>query len=100
MADVFALGVFIATLASDALDNLDAKLHPGYYYSLAYWLVSNVAFQFLHVPQPGVITNNERQMKFGNSFVICHLLFFGRSYYLYIPRLNNHPPNGPNQSST
>ena len=59
MADVFAVGVFIAFLAANALDNLDAKLHPGYYYFVAYCLVSNVAFQFLHVPVPGEITNNE-----------------------------------------
>jgi uncharacterized paraquat-inducible protein A len=52
MADVFAVGVFIAFLAANALDNLDAKLHPGYYYFVAYCLVSNVAFQFLHVELP------------------------------------------------
>ena len=52
MADVFAVGVFIAFLAANALDNLDAKLHPGYYYFVAYCLVSNVAFQFMHVPPP------------------------------------------------
>jgi paraquat-inducible protein A len=56
MADVFAVGVFIAFLAANALDNLDARLHPGYYYFVAYCLVSNVAFQFLHVPPHG---NNE-----------------------------------------
>lgn len=52
MADVFAVGVFIAFLAANALDNLDAKLHPGYYYFVAYCLVSNIAFQFLHVAPP------------------------------------------------
>jgi paraquat-inducible protein A len=52
MADVFAVGVFIAFMAGNALDNLDAKLHPGYYYFVAYCLVSNIAFQFLHVPKP------------------------------------------------
>jgi uncharacterized paraquat-inducible protein A len=52
MADVFAVGVFIAFLAANALDNLDAKLHPGYYYFVAYCLVSNIAFQFLQVPPP------------------------------------------------
>ena len=59
MADVFAVGVFIAFLAANALDNLDAKLHPGYYYFVAYCLVSNVAFQFLHVPVPGEIANDK-----------------------------------------
>ena len=53
MADVFAVGVFIAFMAGNALDNLDAKLHPGFFYFVAYCLISNVAFQFLHVPDPG-----------------------------------------------
>lgn len=52
MADVFAVGVFIAFMAGNALDNMDAKLHPGFYYFIAYCLVSNVAFQFMHVPAP------------------------------------------------
>ncbi len=53
MADVFAVGVFIAFMAGNALDNLDAKLHPGYYFFVAYCLLSNVAFQVLYVPKPG-----------------------------------------------
>ena len=56
MADVFAVGVFIAFMAGNALDNLDAKLHPGYYFFIAYCLVSNLSFQFLYVPQPGEST--------------------------------------------
>lgn len=52
MADVFAVGVFIAFMAGNAIDNLDAKLHPGYYFFIAYCLVSNLAFQFLHVDPP------------------------------------------------
>jgi uncharacterized paraquat-inducible protein A len=52
MADVFAVGVFIAFMAGNALDNLDAKLHPGYYFFVAYCLVSNIAFQFLDIPAP------------------------------------------------
>jgi uncharacterized paraquat-inducible protein A len=52
MADVFAVGVFIAFMAGNALDNLDAKLHPGYYFFVAYCLVSNLAFQFLYVAPP------------------------------------------------
>lgn len=56
MADVFAVGVFIAFMAGNALDNLDAKLHPGYYYFVAYCLVSNIAFQCLYVPQPQLAT--------------------------------------------
>ena len=56
MADVFAVGVFIAFMAGNALDNLDAKLHPGYYFFIAYCLVSNLSFQFLSVPRPGEAT--------------------------------------------
>ena len=52
MADVFAAGVFIAFMAGNAIDNLDAKLHPGFYYFIAYCLVSNLSFQFLYVPKP------------------------------------------------
>mgnify|MGYP003335956849 FL=1 len=52
MADVFAVGIFIAFMAGNALDNLDAKLHPGYYFFIAYCLVSNLSFQFLHVDPP------------------------------------------------
>jgi len=52
MADVFAVGVFIAFMASKAIDNLDAVIGTGFYYFVGYCLVSNVAFQFLHVPAP------------------------------------------------
>ena len=52
MADVFAVGVFIAFMASKAIDNLDAVIGSGFYYFVGYCLVSNVAFQFLHVPAP------------------------------------------------
>ena len=54
MADVFAVGVFIAFLASKATDNLDAIIGSGFYYFVSYCLLSNVAFQFLHVPAPDV----------------------------------------------
>jgi paraquat-inducible protein A len=54
MADVFAVGIFIAFMAGNAIDNLDAKLHPGYYYFIAYCLISNLSFQFLHVPRPAL----------------------------------------------
>lgn len=52
MADVFAVGVFIAFMASKAIDNLDAVIGTGFYYFAGYCLVSNVAFQFLSVPPP------------------------------------------------
>ena len=53
MADVFAVGVFIAFMAGNAIDNLDAKLHPGFYWFIAYCVISNLSFQFLFVPPPG-----------------------------------------------
>lgn len=52
MADVFAVGIFIAFMAGNAIDNLNAVLHPGFYYFIAYCLVSNLSFQFLYVPPP------------------------------------------------
>ena len=52
MADVFAVGVFIAYMAGNAIDNLDARIHPGFYYFVAYCLISNLSFQFLHVDPP------------------------------------------------
>jgi uncharacterized paraquat-inducible protein A len=52
MADVFAVGIFIAFMAGNAIDNLDARLHPGFYYFIAYCLISNLSFQFLRIPPP------------------------------------------------
>ena len=52
MADVFAVGVFIAMLAAQATDNLDGIPGPGFYFFASYCLVSNLAFQFLLVPPP------------------------------------------------
>jgi paraquat-inducible protein A len=52
MADVFAVGVFIALLAAQGSDNLDGTAGPGFYYFAAYCLVSNLAFQLLLVPAP------------------------------------------------
>lgn len=49
MADVFVVGVFIAFMAANALDNLDAQAGIGLYYFAAYCLVSNLAFQFFSV---------------------------------------------------
>jgi len=58
MADVFAVGIFIAFMAGNAIDNLNASVHPGFYYFIAYCLVSNLAFQFLHVPPPSTSAGN------------------------------------------
>ncbi len=49
MADVFAVGVFIAFLAAVATDNLHAVAGPGFYYFAAYCLLSNLAFQLLSI---------------------------------------------------
>ena len=54
MADVFAVGVFIAMLAAQGTDNLDGIPGPGFYYFAAYCLVSNLAFQLLTIPPPAV----------------------------------------------
>jgi uncharacterized paraquat-inducible protein A len=52
MADVFAVGTFIAYLAARATDNLDAVAGRGFYFFVAYCLVSNLAFQVLEVREP------------------------------------------------
>lgn len=52
MADVFAVGVFIAFLAAKATDNLDAIVGSGFYFFVSYCLISNLAFQFLEVRPP------------------------------------------------
>lgn len=50
MADVFAVGVFIAFLAAKGTDNLDAVAGIGFYCFAGYCLVSNLAFQILPPP--------------------------------------------------
>jgi uncharacterized paraquat-inducible protein A len=52
MADVFAVGAFIALLAAKATDNMDAIAGPGFYWFAAYCLVSNAAFQMLQIDPP------------------------------------------------
>lgn len=51
MADVFAVGVFIAFLAAKGTDNLDAVAGPGFYCFAGYCLLSNLAFQLLPAPE-------------------------------------------------
>jgi paraquat-inducible protein A len=58
MADVFAVGVFIAMLAARGSDNLEGTPGPGFYYFAAYCLVSNLAFQLLFIPPPMVGTDS------------------------------------------
>ena len=45
MADVFAVGVFIAYLASKASGMLDARLEPGFYFFTGYWIGSLLSLQ-------------------------------------------------------
>lgn len=52
MADVFAVGVFIAFLAAKGTDNLDAVAGIGFFCFAGYCLVSNLAFQVLPDPEP------------------------------------------------
>jgi uncharacterized paraquat-inducible protein A len=54
MADVFAVGVFIAFLAAKGTDNLDAVAGIGFYCFAGYCLVSNLAFQILPPPDSAV----------------------------------------------
>ena len=54
MADVFAVGIFIAYLAAKGTDNLDAVAGIGFYCFAAYCLLSNLAFQILPAPAAAV----------------------------------------------
>lgn len=55
MADVFAVGVYVAFLAGKASENLDAELGSGFYWFVAYCLVSLLALQFMvTAPTPAV----------------------------------------------
>ncbi len=47
MADVFVVGVMIAFLATRSDDNIDAALHEGFYYFLAYCLISILSYQIM-----------------------------------------------------
>ncbi|HXV78198.1 MAG TPA: paraquat-inducible protein A [Candidatus Polarisedimenticolaceae bacterium] len=49
MADVFAVGVYVAFLAAKASENLDARVGTGFYWFVAYCLVSLAALQFMWV---------------------------------------------------
>lgn len=49
MADVFVVGIFIAFLAGEANPNMQAALHDGFYWFLAYCLTSILCGQLLRV---------------------------------------------------
>ncbi len=49
MADVFVVGVFLAFLATKSNKDITAFLHEGFYYFLAYCLISILATQLIKV---------------------------------------------------
>ena len=49
MADVFVVGVFLAFLATKSDDAINARLHDGFYYFLAYCIISIFASQLIKV---------------------------------------------------
>ena len=49
MADVFVVGVLLGFLATRSDDNIEAVLHAGFYYFLAYCLISVLAIQIMEV---------------------------------------------------
>lgn len=51
MADVFIVGVFLSFLAARSNDNINAWLHDGFYYFLAYCILSILATQIMEVPK-------------------------------------------------
>lgn len=52
MADVFVVSVFMAFLATQSNDFLEAILHPGFYYFLSYCLISIAASLFIRPAEP------------------------------------------------
>ena len=52
MADVFVVGVFLAFLATQSNDGFHAEIHQGFYYFLAYCLISLVAIQVMKIEAP------------------------------------------------
>lgn len=51
-SDVFAMGVFVSFLASSSHTNLKAQLEPGFFFFLAYCIVSLIALQVLLIEEP------------------------------------------------
>lgn len=47
MADVFAISILVAFLSANAMDNINAYLEPGFYYFLAYVLLSAIVSTFV-----------------------------------------------------
>lgn len=51
MADVFVVGVFLAYLATQSNDSIEANIHAGFYYFLAYCLISLLAIQVMKIEE-------------------------------------------------
>lgn len=49
MADVFIVGVFVAYLATGSMKGIDAYIESGFYYFLAYCLVSLLGMSFMRI---------------------------------------------------
>jgi len=49
MADVFVVGIMLAFLATRSDDNIHAQLHDGFYWFLAYCIISIISFQIMRV---------------------------------------------------
>lgn len=56
MADVFVVGVLLAFLATRSNDAIEANLHAGFYWFLAYCLISIAASQIMTVKKAGIHT--------------------------------------------
>jgi hypothetical protein len=52
MADVFVVGVFIAFLTTTTDANIKATLHEGFYFFVAYCLVSVLSVQLVRNSKP------------------------------------------------
>lgn len=51
MADVFVVGVLLATLATSSEDAIEANIHAGFYYFAAYCIISILAAQIMKVEE-------------------------------------------------
>ena len=51
MADVFVVGIFLAFLATRSNDSIEAEVHTGFYYFLAYCLISLIGIQVMEVEE-------------------------------------------------
>jgi len=58
MADVFVVGIFVAFLGANAMDNTKATLLPGFYYFSGYVLLSALLAFLLEKLLKNTISNN------------------------------------------